>query len=451
MKVYTFRKGGVHAEPAKALTASLPIRQAPLPRRVILPLAMHTGAPAVPVVEPKDQVKTGQLIAEARAQFSAPVHASITGRVVALENHIHPLGGELPAIILESGGEDHDEWDPAIRPHLDWRTLPSHTLRQMIRDAGIVGLGGAAFPTHIKLTPPEGKGVEILIINGVECEPYLTADHRLMLERSKQILQGVSILQKILGVSKTFVAIEDNKPDAIDRMVLASKEAEDIGQMAPEVVAVRTKYPQGSEKQLIEAITKRQVPIGGLPLDVGVVIQNVGTAAAVAEAVIRGVPLIQRVVTVTGRNIRQPGNFQVRIGTPVADLIALAGGYWGRARKIIMGGPMMGVAVFTDQVPVIKGTSGILVPHEKEIRAEQPRPCIRCGKCLKVCPMRLLPGRFIDFIEGKELDEAQKKHIFNCMECGACTYVCPAHRPIVQWVKFGKAQIRRKKTQRVQK
>ncbi|MGA1874678.1 MAG: RnfABCDGE type electron transport complex subunit C, partial [bacterium] len=242
---------------------------------------------------------------------------------------------------------------------------------------------------------------------------------------------------------KTFLAVEDNKQDAIRRMREIIDPESDI-----DLAVVATRYPQGSEKQLIEAITRREVPIGGLPIDVGVVVQNVATAAAAAEAVIGGIPLISRIVTVTGRNINHPGNFEVRIGTPFSDLISLAGGYRGRVRKVIMGGPMMGIAVYTDRVPVIKGTSGILVPHDKEIRYYQPQPCIRCGKCLEVCPMRLSPGRFIDFTEDQEFDKALEKNILNCMECGACTYICPARRPMVQWIKLAKAQIRQRKASR---
>ena len=290
------------------------------------------------------------------------------------------------------------------------------------------------------MAPPKGKKAEILIINGVECEPFLTADYRLMIERSEKILQGIKIFQKILGVKSIFLAIEDNKPEAIHQMIEKSKEYPSL-----QIASVATKYPQGSEKQLIEAITKRQVPIGGLPIDVGVIVQNVGTAAAVSEAVMEGIPLIRRVVTVTGHNILQPGNYEVRLGTLFSDLIDLAGGCRGKMKKLIMGGPMMGFAVLSDQVPVIKGTSGILAPSEKEARYYQPQPCIRCGKCLQVCPMRLAPGRFIDFTEEKELDKALEKNILNCMECGACTYICPARRPMVQWIKLAKEQIRKNK------
>jgi electron transport complex protein RnfC len=441
MKIYSFRKGGVHPEPEKGLTAHLPIQKAPLPRRVILPLLMHTGAPGEPLIKAGEMVKTGQKIAEAQSTFSAPIHASITGRVAAIEKYPHPLGNEIPAVILEGSGDE--EWDHEITPHPDWEILSGQTLRNLIREAGVVGLGGAAFPTHIKLTPPSGKRAEILLINGVECEPYLTSDHRLMVERPQKVLDGIRIFQKILGFRKTFLAIEDNKPDAIRRMKEITDPIPDI-----DLAVVATRYPQGSEKQLIEAITKREVPIGGLPIDVGVVVQNVATAAATAEAVIGGIPLISRIVTVTGRNINHPGNFEVRIGTPFSDLITLAGGYRGRVRKIIMGGPMMGVAVYTDRVPVIKGTSGILVPHDKEIRYYQPQPCIRCGKCLQACPMRLSPGRFIDFTEDQEFDKALEKNILNCMECGACTYICPARRPMVQWIKLAKAQIRQRKASR---
>lgn len=439
-KVKSF-KGGVHPPGSKSLTAAMPIAVAPAPQKVYLPLIQHTGAVLEPLVKPGDAVKLGQKIGDSKSFVSAPLHASVSGKVLEIKPFNHPLGKNIGTIIIENDGQD----SPFI-PSQEGGTkrggdsMSAREIKSAVREAGIVGMGGAAFPTHVKLSPPEGKKIECLIINGVECEPYLTADHRLMLEHPDEIISGMKLVMKALGVGKAFLAVESNKPDAVETLKNSCS-----GDPSIETVVVRTKYPQGSEKQLIEALTGRQVPIGGLPMDVGVVVQNVATCFAVFEAVSQGRPLYRRVLTVTGPNITNPGNFEVRLGTQVLELIALCGGLRSEGGKLIMGGPMMGIAVGSDSVPVIKGTSGILALTEGESGLPEVRDCIRCGMCWASCPMRLAPSLIAGAVERGDFEEAEKRYIFNCMECGACAYVCPSGRPLVQWIKNGKFEILKKK------
>lgn len=426
--------GGGHPAPNKGRTQVSMILDMPLPQRVVIPLHQHTGAPAEPIVAVGDQVKTGQKIGEAQGYISVPVHASISGTVTAIEPHLHPLGGRLPAVIIE--GDGLDTW--VEQPTFDKQKSPSDpkTVVETIREAGIVGLGGAAFPTHVKLSPPEDKSIDTFILNGAECEPYLTADHRLMVENSDQIVAGAKIILQILGCRRGFIGIETNKPDALAAMREQVREEPNL-----EVVTLQVKYPQGAEKQLIWAITKREVPSGGLPLDVGCVVQNVGTAKAIYDAVVGGKPLVERVVTVTGPIVREPQNLRVRIGTPFSDLIQHCRGTTEQPGKLIMGGPMMGLAQVSDQAPVIKGTSGVLVLPPGQSVIPEAQTCISCARCVDTCPMKLVPTELGKLIQRSRFQEAEKLGVLDCMECGICSYICPSKINLVHLFKFAKAKI----------
>jgi electron transport complex protein RnfC len=411
----------------------------PLPTRVVIPLAQHLGVPCEPVVKVGDEVKEGQLIGEAKAFVSAPVHASISGTVVAIEDLPHPAA-PLPvrAVVIESKTPATPlAWDRRT----DWSALPAKELLEAIRAAGVVGLGGAAFPTHVKLSPAPPAKIDTLILNGVECEPYLTADHRLMLERSQEVIDGTRILLRVLGVSRVCFGIEKNKPDAIAIMQGHAGNAALWQGVTVEVVPLEVKYPQGAEKQLIKAVTGKEVPSGGLPFQIGVVVQNVGTAVAVYEAVVKGKPLIERILTVSGDGVQQPRNLAVRVGTPFAQVIEYAGGLVSSEHplKVIMGGPMMGLAQYTLDVPVIKGTSGIVVLQQPQ--SARSLPCVKCGSCVDICPMALMPNRIAYFSERRDFAECDAHHVRDCVECGACTYVCFSRRPIVHLVKYAKANL----------
>ncbi len=429
-------KGGVHPPEHKELTENKPIERMPFPSRVVIPLQQHTGAMCEPIVKVGDAVKEGQRIGEAQGFISSPVHASISGVVEAIANFPHPVvPTPVRAIVIESKSPSVPAaWD---KTH-DWSALSGKDLLDRISDAGIVGLGGAAFPTHVKLSPPKETTLDSLIINGVECEPYLTSDHCLMVEQSRDVLEGLKIFLKILGVRRAYIAIEKNKPDAIRIMQEHAANRFLWNGTTVEVVPLKVKYPQGAEKQLISAILHREVPSGGLPFDVGVVVQNVGTAFAVYEAVVKGKPLIERIVTVSGDRIREPKNLLVRIGTAFAHVIEYAGGIIPGERhvKVIMGGPMMGIAQYTLDVPVIKGTSGILVCNDT--RSRKVLPCVKCGACVEICPMNLMPCRLADFAERDDFAQCEIYHVRDCMECGGCAYVCMSNRPIVHLVKYAK-------------
>jgi electron transport complex protein RnfC len=435
----TFR-GGIHPPEFKELAEEKPIEVMPRPKQVVIPLSQHTGAPAKPVVAIGDEVKVGTLIAEPVGMISASMHASIAGKVKAIEPWAHPvLPTPFKSVIIEAA--DEDELDPTIKPRSESQIerLSADKIREIVRDAGIVGLGGAAFPTSVKITPPKDAAIDTLIINGAECEPFLTADDRLMRERPEGIIQGAKILAKVLGLDKACIAIEHNKPEAIKVMT------ETAAKIWPEaeVITVKTKYPQGAEKQLISAILKRDVPRGGLPFMVGVVVQNAGTAFAVYEAVAKRKPLYERVVTVTGPGIAEPKNLLVRIGTLTADVVSYCGGLKPDATKFISGGPMMGIAQSTDQVPVIKGTSGLLflAGKKKLFQTSEETNCIRCGHCVAICPMKLVPCEIARTAEYEKLEDAEKWGILDCMECGSCAFVCPSARRLVQWIKYGKTLI----------
>ncbi len=440
MKTLTFPAGGIHPPEEKFYTEHKKIEDAPLPRRVVIPLQQHIGAPCAPLVKAKDQVLTGQKIGEPRGFISAPVHASISGMVTAIAEMPHPNGHEVLSVVIESDNEDR--WIDEITETVDFHSLNSEQLKAKILEAGIVGMGGATFPTHVKLSPPEEKPIDTVIVNGVECEPFLTADHRLMLENAEEILEGLKILMTVLGVRKGAIGIEYNKPDAIRKMTdLAA------GENSIEVFPLKVKYPQGAEKQLIKSILGREVPSGGLPMDVGVVVQNVGTAAEVYKAVRFGLPMIERITTVTGPGINNPKNLRVRIGTPFSELLDFCGGIKGKAGKVISGGPMMGVAQYSREVPVIKGTSGILVFRNEDLRLADSNPCIRCGKCIEACPMQIDPCLFGVYVEADEMNELEINHLLDCIECGSCSFVCPAKRPLVHLIRYGKAEVLAKKKQ----
>ncbi len=427
----TFR-GGVHPPEAK-LTASKPIETIAQPDRVIIPLSQHTGAPSKPTVKVGEEVLIGSKIGEAEGFISVPTHSSVSGKVKAIANYPHPLGRPMPAIEIEN--DSRDEWIDLSH----WTDLTNSSpdeIRRAVREAGIVGLGGAAFPTHVKLSPPEGKTIDTVILNGAECEPYLTGDHRLMLEHPDEIIEGLRVIMKVLGAARGYIGIERNKPDAIDKMSEKVEDEESI-----EVVGLKVKYPQGAEKQLIKALTGREVPCGGLPMDVGCLVQNVGTSYAIWQALKLGKPLIERVVTVSGSAVKSPGNYMVRIGTTFSHVIEQAGGMDEGCSKIIMGGPMMGIAQHTDQVPVVKGTSGMILLSAQDVRIDEPGPCLRCGKCVDHCPMRLVPNEIARFVEKGRIAEAEAYGILDCMECGVCAYVCPSKINHVHLFKIGKAEI----------
>ncbi len=433
-------KGGIHPEYDKELTASLAIASLPVPQRVAIPLQQHIGAPCEPLVAVGDPVKAGQKIGDRKAFISAPVHASVSGRVTAIGPYNHPLGRPVEAITIESDGRD--DRHPSIPGAGDPDRLAPDEMRRLIREAGIVGLGGATFPAHVKLAPPPDKPVDTVVINGAECEPYLTADHRLMLESPEEIISGLLIVMKVLGAKSGIIGIEDNKPDALRVMRQAS-----AGRETLRVVPLHTKYPQGAEKMLIQVTTGRKVPAGGLPMDVGVVNHNVGSAIAISRAVREGQPLIERVVTVSGRGVSRPANLMIRVGTLVEDLLQACGGLTADVRKLIFGGPMMGLAQAHTDVPVIKGTSGVLAFSEEEVQLQEIKPCIKSAKCVSACPMGLVPLFLAHAAEYNLVERAEKLHAADCIECGCCSYICPAHRPLTQWIRLAKADVmeRRKK------
>lgn len=430
--------GGIHPPYRKELSAARPIEAPPLPERVVVPLLQHIGMPTEPVVAVGDEVRTGQVIGEAGGPISARVHATLSGTVTAIGLFPHPSGREVRAVVIESDAADR--WVP-LEPCDDPSALGPDALRERVARAGIVGLGGASFPTPVKLRPPGEKPVHTLIVNGAECEPYLTADHRLMVEEAERIVSGVRLIARILGVGQVYVGIEDNKPDAVAAMEKALAGGRDF---SAEVTlgVLPTKYPQGGEKQLIAVLTGLEVPSGGLPVDLGLVVHNVGTAAAVNDAVHLGRPLVERVVTVTGEGVARPGNARVRLGTPARVLIEHFGGTTAEVGKVVFGGPMMGMAQYDLGVPVVKGTSGILVIPKDAVPEGDIRPCIRCSACIEVCPVGLLPNMISVCAEQLAFGEAEDFHPFDCIECGCCSYVCPSYRPLVQMIRFAKTEVR---------
>ena len=425
--------GGVHPDDGKALSCEKPIRVAPLLEKYVVPVPQNIGKPPKVIVNKGDLVKKGQLIAEADGFVSVPLHSPTSGTVGETVLIPGAVGTMIPAIEIFSDGQD--EWGSALEPIPDWKNTDREILKKRICDAGIIGMGGAAFPSHVKLSPPPEKVIDTLILNGAECEPYLTADHRLMLEHHNCVLEGAAIAAKILKVDRVFVGIEENKQNAIDAM------KESAGKYGIKIVPLRVRYPQGAEKQLIMAITGRHVVAGGLPMDVGCVVQNVGTCAAIRAAVVEGHPLIERMTTITGSPVKDPCTWQLRIGTPVAEALKLAGGIVAPAAKLILGGPMMGFAQATLDGSVAKNSSGILLLQAEETGQYTSNPCIRCGRCVDACPMRLLPGPISVLVESEKYDQAEQAFVMDCVECGACSYVCPANRPLIQHFRRAKAEI----------
>jgi electron transport complex protein RnfC len=428
-------RGGIHPPDKKELTAHKPIQISKPPRRVVIPLSQHLGAPCKSIVSINQEVKRGELIGEPTGFVSAPVHSSVSGKVIAIGEFLNAVGRMVTSVVVENDGKD--EWT-ILKDNPDYIDLPPEAIKDKINAAGVVGMGGAAFPTVVKLSPPKEKPIDTVILNGSECEPYLTGDYRLMLEKPKEIIEGLKILMKVLGVNRGFVGIEDNKPNAVKTMKEAAGGIANI-----EVCALRTKYPQGAEKMLIKTLTGREVPPRALPMDVKVVVQNVGTAYAIYEAVRYGKPLVERVVTVTGEGIANPENLLVRIGTMVSDLIEECGGLKDEKLKVISGGPMMGFSIPSLDIPITKGTSGILALPEGEIvHAEDFGSCIRCGRCIDVCPMGLMPMMLSIYAEKGQYEGAKEYNLFDCFECGSCAFVCPSKRPIVQLVRLAKSQVK---------
>ncbi len=442
MKLHTFRIGGVHPEENK-LTADIPVVAASLPKTAVFPLSQHIGAPAKPVVNRGDRVKVGTLLAEAGGFVSAPIHSSVSGTVVKVDTVVDATGYRRPAIYVSVEG---DEWEGCIDRTNTLEPLSAHPeltpeeIIDRIKRAGVTGMGGAGFPTFIKLTPPPTAKAECVILNGVECEPYITADYRLMIEHADEVLVGLELLMKAVNVEKGYIGIEENKPDAI---ALLSKKVANDPRIA--VIPLEQKYPQGGEKQLVDAVIGRQVPAPpAIPVNVGAVVQNVGTAFAVYQAVMKHKPLFERYTTVTGKHVKHPGNFLVRMGTPFSQLLEACGGLPEGDNKVLAGGPMMGKAVVSMEVPVCKGTNSITVLTDDDAHRKSVRPCIRCGKCLDACPMGLEPYLLATLSSLQEFERLEKEGITSCISCGSCQFTCPSHRPILDNILHGKGEVMRR-------
>lgn len=439
MKIHTFHLGGVHPEENK-ITAEMSTQVADLPKQAIFPLSQHIGAPAKPVVQRGDKVKVGTLIAEAGGFVSAPIYSSVSGTVAKIDTSIDATGYRKPVIIINVEG---DEWEETIDRTEQLEKLSNHPeltseeIVERIKVAGVTGMGGAGFPTFIKLCPPPSAKAECVIINGVECEPYITSDYRLMMEHSDEIIEGVRLLMKAAKVDKAYIGIEDNKPKAIQ---LFEEKVADI--QGIEVVPLAKKYPQGGEKQLVDAVIHRQVPAPpAIPVNVGAIVQNVGTAFAVYQAVMKHKPLFERYTTVTGKKIKNPGNFLVRMGTPFSQLIDACGGLPDEDNKVLAGGPMMGKAVMSLDVPVCKGTNSITVLSGFDAHRKNIQPCIRCGKCVDACPMGLEPYLLATLSSLKEYERLEQEGVTSCISCGSCQFTCPSHRPILDNILQGKGAV----------
>jgi len=429
---------GVHPPESKELTAGKAIRRLPFPAEVVLPLSQHAGKPARPLVQAGDRVERGDKVAEADGWVSSPVHASAAGTVVEVGLWPHPTGAQLPAIRIAV--EPHSA--QATRPRMvpDWKGLDTDGLIDAVRQAGVVGLGGAAFPTHVKLKPPEGRTIERLVLNGCECEPYLTTDHRTMVEYPHRVHLGLRIMMRCLGARSALIGVENNKPDALEALRRTKPDDLDV-----EILGLTVKYPQGAEKMLIKALLDREVPEGGLPLDVGVVVQNVASIATIAEVFETGLPLIERIVTVTGPGVRKPSNLIVPVGTKVRDLLDACGGLTDDAAEIVLGGPMMGNALADVDAPVTKGVTGIVVLTAADVRGRETHPCIRCGHCLDACPVFLNPQLLGSLARNGRLDEMEAHHLGLCMICGCCSYACPSNIPLSQMFGAAKQDLRRRR------
>jgi electron transport complex protein RnfC len=439
MKLRTFRIGGVHPEENK-ITAEIPTKVAELPKMATFPLSQHIGAPAKAVVQKGDAVKVGTLIAEAGGFVSAPIFSSVSGTVFKIEDVIDATGYRKPSIIIKVEG---DEWEESIDRSDKLETLEAHPeltaeeIIKRVKDAGVTGMGGAGFPTFIKLTPPPTAKAECVIINGVECEPYITSDYRLMLEHADEILVGLQLLMKAVNVDKGYIGIEDNKPKAIELFEQKTANMNGI-----EIVPLAKKYPQGGEKQLVDAVIRRQVPAPpAIPVNVGAVVQNVGTAFAVYQAVMKNKPLFERYTTVTGKQVKNPGNFLVRMGTPMSQLIDACGGLPEGDNKILAGGPMMGKALLNTEVPICKGTNSVTILTDDDAHRKEAQPCIRCAKCVSACPMGLEPYLLSTLSSMKNWEKVEAEDITSCIECGSCQFTCPAHRPLLDNIRLGKSTV----------
>ena len=439
MKLKTFRIGGVHPEENK-LTSNCPTQVAPLPKQAIFPLSQHIGAPAKPVVSKGDKVRVGTLLAEAGGFVSAPIHSSVSGTVLKIDTAVDATGYRKPVIVVSVEG---DEWEESIDRSDKLETLDTHPeltpeeIVERVKQAGITGMGGAGFPTHVKLCPPPTAKAECVIINAVECEPYITSDNRLMLEHADEIIVGLQLLMKAAKVERGYIGIEENKPEAI--ALLTEKASHDA---RIEIVPLMTKYPQGGEKQLVDAVIGRQVPAPpAIPVNVGAIVQNVGTAFAVYQAVMKHKPLFERYTTVTGKQLAKPGNFLVRMGTPMSQLIDLCGGMPEGENKLLAGGPMMGRSLMTTDVPVCKGTNSITILSGDDARRQPAQPCIRCAKCVEACPMGLEPYLLAKLSARHFYDRAEQEDIVSCISCGSCQFTCPSHRPLLDNISLGKAAV----------
>lgn len=425
-------KGGVHPDDSKSLTNHKPIEQLPPPEKVILPMSMHIGAPCQPMVAVGDHVCLGQMIAQAQAPVSAPIHATVSGTVKSIGPKEHSSGAMMQSIVIEN--DFQDELDPSVKP-IDHSNMSAEEMIQCIRNAGIVGHGGAAFPTHIKLSSAIGK-VDTVIINAAECEPYLTSDHRLLLQYPGEIIEGIKIILKILGLKKALIGVEINKENTFPG-IEALLPSDGSIQLCP----LATKYPQGAEKQLIKSLTGREVPSGKLPADAGCAVFNADTAASIHRLFSTGMPMYRRIVTVSGPAMANPKNLEVRIGTPIKNLIEYCGGFTEPPTKLLMGGPMMGMAIYSDEVPVLKGTNGLLAFAEKQpLHIKDPR-CIRCGRCVESCPMQLVPTYIYQSVMAGNMDECKTYNPLDCIECGVCSYICPAKLPLTQGIRVAKQKI----------
>lgn len=425
-------KGGVHPKEQKELAKNIAFEIMPTPKQVIIPLSQHTGRPAKPLVKKGNEVKAGEVIAEQDGFISSPVHSSVSGKVIKIASSVNVNGFLKESIFIESNNSDEFIRMPKLNPE----KVSSEEIRQRVKEAGIVGLGGAAFPTYVKLSPPPDKKIDYVILNGCECEPYLTRDFRFMIERTEDVISGLRLIMKAVNVDKGIIGIEDNKPEALDKLKKAAADYPNIS-----IIALKTKYPQGAEKMLIKAVTNREVPPNKLPFDVGCIIQNIGTAVAIHDAVVNGEPQITAALTVSGYGIKQPKNLIVKIGTPLIDVLNYCGVISENAVKVIAGGPMMGVAQYDLSAPITKATSGILILTKEEINNFSETNCLRCGKCVNVCPLNLIPTRLARLSQLKRYDDAKQFGITVCMECGTCTYVCPANIPVVQWIRLGKQKV----------
>ncbi len=428
-------KGGVHPDYNKDLCRDQEIKTMPLPSVLKVSMSQHLGAPATPLVKKGDEVLRGQLIGDSSGFISASVHAPTSGKVVAVEPAATATGASCTAVSIEPDGED--KWIDGLKGIDNWENANKKDLVEAIANAGIVGMGGAGFPTNVKLSPPPEKKISTLIINGAECEPYLTADHRLMLEQAQKVWDGCRIIMKILEAEKIIVAIEDNKPEAIQAMEKVM-EGTDLN---ASIAILATEYPQGAEKQQIFSTIGKEVPSGGLPMDVGAVVENVGTVTAIYDAIVKGLPLTERVTTVTGGVIAEPGNVVNRIGTSFQDLIDFCGGFKSKAAKVIAGGPMMGFAQANTATTTTKTTSGILCLGPEKACSYESMPCISCGRCVSACPMKLVPSELSQYLEAEDYEGAEEINVMDCIECGCCAFECPAKRPLVQHMRQGKAHV----------